>query len=193
MRSSFRSSRGHEAHLPAKLILAAFVTLLSLTPVFSKPPATPPAPVKELRFELGATPGPLRLRGAEAKQQLVLTAITEAGAVRDATREVRYQIAPGNIARIDTNGLLVPLADGKATLTAKSASGISTSLPIVAENFKSDLAINFANQIVPIFTKTGCNGGGCHGKSSGQNGFRLSLLGFEPTEDYEHLVKETRG
>jgi hypothetical protein len=193
MRSSFRSSRGHEAHLPAKLILAAFVTLLSLTPVFSKPPATPPAPVKELRFELGATPGPLRLRGAEAKQQLVLTAITEAGAVRDATREVRYQIAPGNIARIDTNGLLVPLADGKATLTAKSASGISTSLPIVVENFKSDLAINFANQIVPIFTKTGCNGGGCHGKSSGQNGFRLSLLGFEPTEDYEHLVKETRG
>ena len=53
--------------------------------------------------------------------------------------------------------------------------------------------INFANQIVPIFTKTGCNGGGCHGKSGGQNGFRLSLLGFEPTEDYEHLVKEGRG
>src|SRR5205823_11337077 len=54
-------------------------------------------------------------------------------------------------------------------------------------------AINFANQIVPIFTKAGCNGGGCHGKSSGQNGFRLSLLGFEPAEDYEHLVKEARG
>src|SRR5213080_3985095 len=53
--------------------------------------------------------------------------------------------------------------------------------------------INFANQIVPIFTKAGCNAGGCHGKSSGQNGFKLSLLGFEPTEDYEHLIKEARG
>ena len=42
-------------------------------------------------------------------------------------------------------------------------------------------------------TKFGCNGGGCHGKSGGQNGFRLSLLGFEPTEDYEWLVKEARG
>src|SRR5687768_17057146 len=52
--------------------------------------------------------------------------------------------------------------------------------------------INFANDIVPIFTKAGCNGGGCHGKSAGQNGFRLSLLGFEPGEDYEHLVKESR-
>src|SRR3954467_8358220 len=53
--------------------------------------------------------------------------------------------------------------------------------------------INFANQIVPIFTKAGCNAGGCHGKSSGQNGFKLSLLGFEPTEDYEHLTREAKG
>ena len=53
--------------------------------------------------------------------------------------------------------------------------------------------INFANQVVPIFTKLGCNAGGCHGKASGQNGFRLSLLGFEPTLDYETLVKEGRG
>src|SRR3954465_695229 len=54
-------------------------------------------------------------------------------------------------------------------------------------------AINFPNQIVPIFTKYGCNAGGCHGKASGQNGFKLSLLGFEPQEDYEYLVKEARG
>jgi hypothetical protein len=53
--------------------------------------------------------------------------------------------------------------------------------------------LNFTNDIVPIFTKAGCNSGGCHGKSSGQNGFKLSLLGFEPGEDYEHIVKEARG
>jgi hypothetical protein len=53
--------------------------------------------------------------------------------------------------------------------------------------------LNFANDIVPIFTKASCNSGGCHGKSSGQNGFKLSLLGFEPQEDYEHIVKEARG
>ena len=53
--------------------------------------------------------------------------------------------------------------------------------------------LNFTNDIVPIFTKASCNSGGCHGKSSGQNGFKLSLLGFEPQEDYEHIVKEARG
>lgn len=47
---------------------------------------------------------------------------------------------------------------------------------------------------MPVLTKAGCNIGFCHAKAgNGQNGFRLSLLGFEPLEDYEHLVKEGRG
>ena len=54
--------------------------------------------------------------------------------------------------------------------------------------------LNFANDIVPILTKADCNTGGCHAKAiTGQRGFRLSLLGFEPEEDYEHIVKEGRG
>ncbi len=53
--------------------------------------------------------------------------------------------------------------------------------------------ICFGTDVVPILTKLGCNGGGCHGKASGQNGFKLSLLGFEPDEDYESLVTEGRG
>lgn len=53
--------------------------------------------------------------------------------------------------------------------------------------------ISFRYEVVPILTKYGCNGGGCHGKMEGQNGFKLSLLGFEPAEDYEHLVVESRG
>ncbi|HJT79449.1 MAG TPA: DUF1549 and DUF1553 domain-containing protein, partial [Gemmataceae bacterium] len=53
--------------------------------------------------------------------------------------------------------------------------------------------INFTNQVVPVFSKLGCNGGGCHGKASGQNGFKLSLLGSEPDFDYNALVKEARG
>lgn len=54
-------------------------------------------------------------------------------------------------------------------------------------------AVSFVNDIVPILTKAGCNGGACHGKSTGQNGFKLSIFGFEPSEDYEHLVIEGRG
>jgi hypothetical protein len=135
----------------------------------------------------------LRLRGADARQQLLVTASLEDGSLRDFTRSAKYDVKPANVVKIDTNGFLIPLGDGTATLTAKAPNGTNATLTVKVENFKTVSPINFPNQITPIFTKTGCNGGGCHGKSGGQNGFRLSLLGFEPSEDYEHLVKEARG
>ena len=46
---------------------------------------------------------------------------------------------------------------------------------------------------MPLFSKLHCNGGGCHGKQSGQNGFKLSVFGFDPREDYNALVKQARG
>ena len=67
------------------------------------------------------------------------------------------------------------------------------SVEVEVREFAAGQPINFPNQIVPIFSKFACNSGPCHGKASGQNGFRLSLLGFEPTLDYETLVKEGRG
>ena len=55
-------------------------------------------------------------------------------------------------------------------------------------------ALTFVNDVAPILTKAGCNAGACHAKAGmGQRGFRLSLLGFEPEEDYEHIVKEGKG
>jgi hypothetical protein len=58
----------------------------------------------------------------------------------------------------------------------------------------AERSVSFINDVVPILTKAGCNTGACHAKAIiGQNGFRLSLFGYEPAEDYEHIVKEGRG
>lgn len=56
---------------------------------------------------------------------------------------------------------------------------------------KSD--INFELDVMPILTVAGCNGGPCHGKSRGQNGFQLSLLGFDAEFDFNAIVKQARG
>ena len=53
--------------------------------------------------------------------------------------------------------------------------------------------VSFRNDVMPILTRHACNSGGCHGKSTGQNGFRLSLLGFEADLDYRALVLQGRG
>src|SRR5438876_1071647 len=135
----------------------------------------------------------LRLRGADARQQLLVTASFSSGALRDYTREVSYRTSPAGVIQVSKTGRVTPLAEGTATITAKSSDGLTATLAVTVEQFKNVSTVNFPNQIVPIFTKAGCNAGGCHGKSSGQNGFKLSLLGFEPTEDYEHLTMEARG
>src|SRR5262249_35276481 len=41
--------------------------------------------------------------------------------------------------------------------------------------------------------RAGCNAGACHGKARGQNGFALSLLGFDPHFDHDAIVKDARG
>jgi hypothetical protein len=135
----------------------------------------------------------LSLKGSDARQQLLVSATLDAGGLRDFTHRVAYSVAPAGIVQVDKNGVVSPKADGQATITARTKDGASSTLSVEVKDFGSVTPINFPNQIVPIFTKAGCNAGGCHGKASGQNGFRLSLLGFEPTEDYEHLVKEARG
>src|SRR4051812_36307390 len=49
---------------------------------------------------------------------------------------------------------------------------------------------SFRQDVVPILTKAGCNSGGCHGKLSGQNGFKLSLRGYAPEWDFDSIVTE---
>ncbi len=51
----------------------------------------------------------------------------------------------------------------------------------------------FERDIQPILTRAGCNAGACHGKARGQNGFQLSLLGFDPDGDHAAIVSEDRG
>lgn len=51
----------------------------------------------------------------------------------------------------------------------------------------------FELDVMPILTAAGCNQGACHGKARGQNGFQLSLLGFDAEFDYARIVKDARG
>ena len=133
------------------------------------------------------------IAGRDGVQQLVVTSRGDDGREVDVTREVAYSAEPSGIVNVDSTGLVSPISEGDVVVRATNASGATAETPIRVTHIVNDLPINFSNEVVPLFTKHGCNGGGCHGKSSGQNGFRLSLLGFEPREDFEFLTKEGRG
>lgn len=136
---------------------------------------------------------PARLVGPEARLQVVVTGRTADGRLRDLTHKVQYAVEPAGVVEAGKSGFLVPKANGKAVLKVSMPGGPEASVEITVERVDDPPPLSFPNHITPIFTKLGCNAGGCHGKSGGQNGFRLSLLGFEPPDDYEYLVKESFG
>ena len=53
--------------------------------------------------------------------------------------------------------------------------------------------VSFELDVQPILTARGCNQGACHGKQRGQNGFQLSLLGFDSDFDFRALTRQSRG
>jgi len=150
------------------------------------------AQVRQLQFETMPSGDTIRVTSNLMRPQLAVTAEFADGSLVDVTRNCEFRISDPAIVSVNDQARIVPLADGETTLTA-SLDGISVSRTVQISGVAEPPAIHFGNQVVSVFTRLGCNGGGCHGKSGGQNGFRLSLLGFHPEDDYEYLRKEARG
>lgn len=149
----------------------------------------PEAVLESVRFDHAQQ---LELAGRDARLQLLVTGDTQDGQQIDLSHHVRLSAEPAGIVEFE-GSLLVPLADGEAVITATTESGQEVKTTARVTQMGQESQISFPGKIIPIFTKLGCNGGGCHGKVAGQNGFKLSLLGFGPKEDHEHLASETRG
>src|SRR5215470_894221 len=139
------------------------------------------------RASLTCSAQKVELHDAFEGQQLL---VSDAG--RDVTREVTYQSADPKIAAVDAKGYVTSCGNGAATL--RITLGTETlDVPVVVSGFTEGRAVDFRTEIAPLLSKLGCNAGGCHGKASGQNGFKLSLFGFDSSFDFAALTREGRG
>lgn len=84
------------------------------------------------------------------------------------------------------------MENGTGTIVIQ-ATAERTTIPITVRLLDNPVPISFRREIIPILTKAGCNSGGCHGKAEGQNGFKLSIFGYDAQADFEALVLEGRG
>ena len=156
----------------------------------AEPPGLGPrGSLVSLAFE----PGAEHLVGRSARRQLVVTGSFSSGQLHDVTHDVTFRVAPAERAAVLEGGRLVPLADGEVEIEARMPEGPAATARLRLDRCGEELPVSFTSEVVPVFTRLGCNAGGCHGKADGQNGFRLSLLGFYPDEDYDFLVHESRG
>jgi hypothetical protein len=166
---------------------AAFVAWLGLIASWAVPSGLY-ASGPDLR--LAIFPEQVILNGRFDGQQLVVAA--DGTTLCDVTAEAHYQVLGSAVVRVSPDGYVQPLTDGAATILI-TAAGQVRSVPVVVQGIRTGRPLHFANDIVPLLTRHGCNAGACHGKASGQNGFKLSLFGFDPPADHAAIVKEARG
>jgi hypothetical protein len=142
--------------------------------------------------EVTADPATVRLHGPGARYSLLITGRTAVGRLVDRTHAARYQSLDPRIARVTPAGVIQAVADGTTTVQVQ-AEGRTRNVAVTVEASTTPRRFHFENDIEPVLSRFGCNSSGCHGKAEGQNGFKLSVFGFDPAADYAALTKESRG
>jgi hypothetical protein len=121
---------------------------------------------------LSIHPPRITLYGSDARQVFVVSYTDDEGYQHDVTSEC----APSNIATARMKSVDV------------SCRGIKASAAVTLRPSVKPPGISFVNDVSPIFTMSGCAGSNCHGSIRGQRGFKLSLFGYEPRQDYEAIT-----
>ncbi len=141
--------------------------------------------------KLEAFPPAIHLCSASALQRLVVQETRPDGVTRDVTAEAVCTLGNSNIAQLSGVGVH-PVANGQTELKVSFA-GQSVVVPVTVTNATVQPPTSFRLDVMPVFTKAGCNSGACHGTSRGKDGFHLSLYGFDPEGDYFRLTREQLG
>jgi Protein of unknown function (DUF1549) len=172
--------------LPAVLLLVA-VLQLSLNAADKEVVTHSVLVLRALRVE----PASIELPGANRQQQVLVTGESSTGRLIDVTDLAEYVVADRSVASSD-GSLIAGVKDGVTRLTVRALDQVAD-VPVTVAGFENYPAVHFSNDVVPLLSKLGCNSGGCHGKATGQNGFKLSVFGYDPAADYSALVQEARG
>ena len=140
--------------------------------------------------ELVLLPGDLRLPSTESRQRLV--AQWRAGdQFLGQARSATYRSSDEKVVRIE-DGVAVPVNNGQAMITAEQ-SGHVASATVTVTGQEEPHTWSFRNHVESVLSKSGCNGGACHGARAGQKGFRLTLFGFDVEADHAYLTRQARG
>ena len=141
-------------------------------------------------ISLRISPDLLEIASPETSDQFLVTAVDSTGRRIDVTRSATLTLSSPNVAAINAAGRIDPLSDGEATLTAQ-INEMSATAMIRVRGISHPTPVSFRNDVIPLLSKSGCNSGGCHGKAEGQNGFRLSVFGFDPARDFDAIVRDS--
>jgi hypothetical protein len=135
-------------------------------------------------------PAEFTLTGPKARQSLVLETFSGSLATGPIADGLQLESSDPAIVKIE-DGVAVPVANGKATITA-SAGAASAKAEVTVVNADKPFSWSFRNHVESVLSKSGCNSGACHGALAGKKGFKLSLGAFDPISDYSYITRQAR-
>lgn len=142
--------------------------------------------------KLAVSPSVVKLDSPESTQQLLVTAYHPNDTRNDVTHLAQYRISDPTVVQVSTTGEVRPLRDGSTQITISHIDK-TIELNVEVTAFATPPPISFRHQVIPILSKAGCNAGGCHGKAEGQQGFRLSVFGYDAEADYQAIALYGKG
>ncbi len=163
--------------------MTRIILLLTAVVLSARAAIADPAPPK-----LEAFPPDVQLTTSRDFQSFVVTVTRPDGVTQDVTATAKATLANPALARIEGH-TLYPTADGATTL-AIEYQGQTVSLPVTVKDAAADRPISFKLDVMPVFMRSGCNTGSCHGAARGKDGFMLSLFGYDPDGDHHRITHE---
>ena len=148
-------------------------------------------PSATARAQVVLFPAESSLSTPESRQRLILQESERGEVGRQVTEAIEWSSSDPGVATV-VAGVVTPVRDGEATITAKAGGRTATARLKVA-GMDRGFEWSFRNHVEPVLAKQGCNSGACHGALAGKGGFRLSLQGYDPESDYFGIVKQDRG
>jgi hypothetical protein len=133
-------------------------------------------------------PQKITLRGQAAHQRLVAEKVQGKQFSGEITNTIFVSSNP-SVVKIE-NGIAIPVGNGRATISAKNAKATTE---VTVEAMDQPFEWSFRNHVQPVLAKAGCSSGACHGAAAGQNGFKLSLRGYDNEGDYLVLTRSALG
>lgn len=139
--------------------------------------------------QLSVEPASLRLLDGRDERTVLVKGRNRQGKRVDLTGRAVFEADSPGVAIRD--GYVVAQAAGKSSVTVRAA-GLAVRIPVDVESAAPG-TVHFTKDVMPILSRAGCNAGSCHGAQAGQNGFALSLRGFDPESDHRSLVRDLSG
>ncbi len=141
---------------------------------------------------LVAHPDKLQLSGRDPVHGVIVSLVHDDGSMEDVTQRVSFETDAPGLVSVDRHGLVTAQTDGTVNLIIRFETH-ELSVPVVVAGLQDKPTPSFKQDVLPSLTRSGCNTGACHGKLSGQNGFRLSLRGYAPEWDHGWMTQEVSG